>query len=116
MFLSKLGKKHLLFTPTPNNFIAQAATTVCTEVAPVPQKAVPTNLLAQISSYGPVPPAVTADTNAAAELNHQRECPIDGDQTLLNFSPLTTVTTLELQWSFKDLPIFSVPFWSLPTT
>ena len=78
-------------------------------------EAVSTNLLVQISSDGPVPPAVAADTNAAAE-PLALEFPADGDQTLLNFSPLTTVTTLELQWSFKDLPIFSVPFWSLPTT
>ena len=69
-----------------------------TEVVPVPQEAVPTNLLVQISSDGPVPPAAAADTNADAEPPAQ-EFPADGDQTLLNFSPLalTTVTTLEYQ-------------------
>ena len=59
-------------------------------------EAVSTNLLVQISSDGPVPPAVAADTNAAAE-PLAPEFPADGDQTLLNFSPLTPVTTLEYQ-------------------
>ena len=81
---------------TYHNFIAQAATSVRTEVVPVLQEAVPTNLLVQISSDGPVPPAVAADTNAAAE-PLAPEFPADGDQTLLNFSPLTPVTTLEYQ-------------------
>ena len=46
-----------------------------------------------ISSVGPVPPAVAADSPAAAE----SPAPEDGDQSLLNFSPLTTVTSLEYQ-------------------
>ena len=50
-----------------NNFIAKAAASVLTETVPVPKEAIPTNLLVQISSVGPVPPAVAAITHAAAE-------------------------------------------------
>ena len=95
----------------PNTFIAKAATYVRTEVA-VPKEAVPTNSLVQISSVGPVPVpkaaphspvplssvgpvplAVAADSPGAAGT----PAPENGDQILLYFSPLTTVTTLEYQ-------------------
>ena len=105
MFLSKLGKKNQQFPPTPTISL-KAATSVCTDsyicehrsgpCASVPKEAVPTNLLVQIYSVGPIPPAVAAATNAAAEPSAQKYL-ADGDQTLLNFSPLTTVTTREYQ-------------------
>ena len=75
-----------------NHFIAQAVTSVRTEVVSVPTNAAPTKAV-PISSVGPVPPAVAADSPAAAESPAQE----DGDQTLLKISPLTTVTKLEYQ-------------------
>ena len=47
-------------------------------------------------SVCPVPPAVEADSPAAAE-SPTAEYPADGDQTLLNFCPLTTAASLESQ-------------------
>ena len=105
------GKSKSAVPTNPNNFIAKAATYVRTEVA-VPKEAVPTNSLVQISfvgpvpvpkaathspvpisSVGPVPLAVAADSPGAAGT----PAPENGDQILLYFSPLTTVTTLEYQ-------------------
>ena len=58
--------------------------------------------LCKISSVGPVPPAVAADSPGAAE----SPAPEDGDQILLIFSPLTTVTALDDQGL---APIFLSP-------
>ena len=66
----KTGKENPLFTP------------IQTISKSVPR---PTDLLEQLSSVGPVPPAPYLEYAA------------DGDQTLLNFFPLTTVATLEYQ-------------------
>ena len=99
-----IGKEKSAVPTYPNNFIVKAATSVRTDgyicehrsgpCASVPKEAVLTNLLVQICSVGPVPPSIAAATNAAAEPSAQKYL-ADGDQTLLKFSPLTTVTTLE---------------------
>ena len=82
----KTGKEKSAVTTYLHHFIA----TMKIEVAPVPKNTVPMKAV-QLSSVGPVPPAVAADSPAAAESPAQE----DGDQILLNFSPHTTVTTLE---------------------
>ena len=85
----RTGKEKSAVTTYSNHFIAKI------EVVPAPKNTVSKKAV-QFSSVGPVPPAVAADSPAAAE-SPAPEYPADGDQILLNFSPLTTVTTLEYQ-------------------
>ena len=92
-----ITKKNLLFPPTPTISSLKQLHLCSQKWSLCPRNlslACPTELLAQHSSSGPVPPAVAADSTATAE-SPAPEYPADGDQTLLNIFPLATVATLE---------------------
>ena len=95
----KTGNEKSVIPTHTNNFLAECvdlystATSVLCDVVPVPKESVPHPLH---SSIDPVFPAVEADSPAAAE-SPTAEYPADGDQTLLNFCPLTTAASLESQ-------------------
>ena len=99
----KTGKGKSAVPTYPNDFIAEAAASVRTAVAQ--WVLVPKNTV-QISLVGPVIPAFAANTNAETKFPTQ-ENPANGDKTLLNFSPLTTVTMLEYQGLFCALLVLT---------